>query len=76
MNEPQIQTLAVLTAADVDWSLAPAKARWWAVDEDGQAHWFCAPDISRMSAFWFSDQIPAPSFGFIGDWRLSLVERG
>jgi hypothetical protein len=61
---------------EVDWSLAPHHARWWAIDEDGLAHWYCVPDIAHMSSFWFSDQVPAPTFGYVGDWRGSLVERG
>jgi len=72
MNKP---SPAIIVVVEVDWSLAPAHARWWAVDEDGHAHWYCMPDVAHMSSFWFSDQIPAPTFGFDGDWRISLVER-
>ena len=60
---------------DVDWKKAPKGARWWAVDADGQAHWFCAPDVAPFTDFWFSEPVPAPDFGFVGDWRQSLVER-
>ena len=75
-NKPSLAEIAAAEVAiEVDWSLAPAHARWWAVDEDGRAHWYCMPDIAHMSSFWFSDQIPAPTFGFAGDWRISLVER-
>lgn len=59
----------------VDWSKAPKLARWWAVDEDGQAYWYCAPDVAARTAFWFADSLPAPTFGYEGDWRESLTER-
>lgn len=59
----------------IDWSTAPKNARWWAVDADGQAHWFPAPNVAAFTNFWFSEPIPAPDFGFEGDWRKSLVER-
>lgn len=60
---------------DIDWKLAPKHARWWAVDANGEAHWFCEPDIAAFTDFWFSEPIPAPSFGFTGDWRTSRIER-
>ena len=59
----------------VDWSNAPKGARWWAVDANGEAHWFCTPDVAAFSDFWFSEPQSAPSFGYVGDWRQSLVER-
>ena len=59
----------------IDWSLAPKAARWWAVDANGQAHWFPAPNVAPFTDFWFSEPVPAPNFGFDGDWRKSLVER-
>lgn len=31
--------LAALTF-EPDWSKAPRMAKWWAVDEDGTAHWY------------------------------------
>lgn len=61
--------------AGVDWALAPKLARWWAVDADGQAHWFCLPNVAAFTAFWYSEPLLAPDFGFAGDWRESLVER-
>ena len=60
---------------NVDWSQAPKSARWWAVDEDGTARWFGAPDVGAFTNFWFAEPKPAPKFGFKGDWRKSLVER-
>jgi hypothetical protein len=59
----------------VDWKKAPKNAQWWAVDANGEAHWFCAPDIAAFTDFWFSEPMPAPLFDFEGDWRQSLVER-
>lgn len=59
----------------VDWKRAPKDARWWATDESGEAHWFCAPNVTPFTDFWFAEPIPAPDFGFVGDWRHSLVER-
>jgi hypothetical protein len=59
----------------VDWAIAPVHARWWAIEESGEAFWYCAPQIALLTGFWFCDQLPAPSFGFGGDWRTSLVER-
>lgn len=58
----------------IDWSEAPKNARWWAVDNNGEAHWFCAPNVKAFTDFWFSEPIPAPNFGFAGDWRTSLTE--
>jgi hypothetical protein len=59
----------------VDWKTAPKNAIWWAVDADRNAHWFKAPDIAPFTNFWFAEQIPAPFFGFEGDWRESLTKR-
>jgi len=59
----------------IDWKKAPKNAQWWAMDKDGQAHWFCAPDVKPFTDFWFSEPVPAPSFGFAGDWRDSKTER-
>ena len=59
----------------VDWKRAPKAAKWWAVDGNGEAHWFCAPNVAPFTSFWFSEPQPAPTFGFAGDWRKSLVER-
>ncbi|WP_321959545.1 hypothetical protein [Burkholderia cenocepacia] len=60
---------------EVDWKKAPKSARWWAMDADGHAHWFIAPNVVPRTDFWFSDPIPAPHFGYLGDWRSSLTER-
>lgn len=58
-----------------NWKLAPKGARWWAVDANGQANWFCAPNVAPFTDFWFSEPQPAPAFGFTGNWRESLTER-
>ncbi len=59
----------------VDWKQAPRQAKWWAVDADGAAHWFCPPDVAAFTDFWFAESMDAPNFGFDGDWRQSLTER-
>jgi hypothetical protein len=59
----------------IDWTQAPKDARWWAIDEDGNAHWFLAPNVAPFTNFWFSEPVPAPDFGYKGDWKLSLTER-
>lgn len=60
---------------NVDWKQAPKTAKWWAMDKDGQAHWYCVPDVASHTDFWYADSVPAPTFGFAGEWRTSLVER-
>ncbi|AHF90204.1 hypothetical protein OPIT5_08185 [Opitutaceae bacterium TAV5] len=61
---------------EIDWSKAPRNARWWAMDANGQANWYCAPDVKPFTDFWFHDSKPAPTFGFsVADWKTSLVER-
>ncbi|WP_175786331.1 hypothetical protein [Burkholderia cenocepacia] len=60
---------------EIDWKKAPKTARWWAIDADGEAHWFLAPNVAAYTDFWFSEPVRAPSFGFVGDWRASLTER-
>jgi hypothetical protein len=59
----------------IDWSQSPDSARWWAVDESGESHWFCLPTFVPLAPFWYCEQLPAPAFAFNGDWRESLVER-
>ena len=59
----------------VDWKKAPRLARWWAVDADGQAHWFCEPNVTAFTNFWFSERAPAPDFGYAGDYKQSLTAR-
>ena len=59
----------------VDWSKATARARWWAINKDGLAHWYCAPDIACYSSFWFSEVVPAPAFDYCGDYKKSLTSR-
>jgi hypothetical protein len=59
----------------IDWKAAPKTAHWWAVDANGQAHWFMAPNIAPFTDFWFTDHVPAPHFDYQGDWRESLTAR-
>ena len=59
----------------IDWSKAPKGARWWAIDADGQANWFCAPNVAAYTDFWFADPVPAPDFDYTGDRRNILKER-
>ena len=61
--------------AKIDWSKAPKSARWWAVDANGEAHWFCAPNVAPFTDFWFSEPVDAPTFGFDGDYKTSLIDR-
>ncbi|MEO5913342.1 MAG: hypothetical protein ABIS50_03850 [Luteolibacter sp.] len=61
--------------AKIDWSLAPKHARWWAVDANGQANWFCEPDVAARTDFWLSEPVRAPRFDFEGNWKKSLIER-
>lgn len=60
---------------DVDWKHAPRLARWWAVDANGQAHWFFAPSVAPFTNFWYSEPQAAPTFGYVGDYKQSLTER-
>lgn len=59
----------------IDWQQAPRLARWWAIDANGNAHWFCEPDVAARTDFWFAEPIDAPDFDYAGDWRRSLRER-
>ncbi|CAN0257172.1 unnamed protein product, partial [Chrysoparadoxa australica] len=61
--------------SEIDWKQAPKNAIWWAIDADGQAHWFFAPDVAAFTEFWFQLPQPAPTFGFDGNWRESLTKR-
>lgn len=56
----------------VDWSKAPPCAAFWAVDASGQANWFLQP-MAADGAFSCDGVVPAPDFGFSGDWRSSLI---
>ncbi len=60
---------------EINWKIAPKNARWWAVDADGKAHWYCTPAVAPFTTFWYAEMVDAPDFGFVGDWRNSLVER-
>lgn len=63
------------TMFEIDWKQAPKNAQWWAIDENGEAHWFCSPNVKPFTRFWFSEPQPAPAFGYTGDWRESLHSR-
>jgi hypothetical protein len=41
----------------VDWKAALKNAIWWAVDEDGTAHWFKSPNVVPFTAFWFVESV-------------------
>lgn len=60
---------------NIDWKAAPKRAKWWAIDRDGKAHWFLEPNVSAFTDLWFAEAVVAPDFGFDGDWRKSLVEK-
>ncbi len=60
---------------DVDWKSAPKTAQWWAVDANGEAHWFKSPNVAPFTDFWFTDSEKASLFGYEGDWRESLTRR-
>jgi hypothetical protein len=61
---------------EIDWNQAPKGARWWAMDADGHAFWYCSPDVKAFTTFWAADSIPAPDFGFNPvEWKTSLRER-
>jgi hypothetical protein len=59
----------------VDWQAAPKTAQWWAVDGNGEAHWFKSPNVAPFTDFWYTDSERAPLFGYEGDWRESLTRR-
>jgi len=59
----------------IDWTQAPKRARWWAMDANGLAHWHCEPNIAPFTDFWFGEQVSAPIFGYTGDYKQSLTER-
>jgi hypothetical protein len=60
---------------DVEWKSAPKTAQWWAVDANGEAHWFKAPNVAPFTNFWFTESEKASLFGYEGDWRESLTRR-
>ncbi len=61
--------------SNVDWAQAPETARWWAIDGDGFAYWFCMPVLDPYSLTWAQEKFEAPEFGFTGDWQDSLTKR-
>lgn len=59
---------------EIDWRQAPRGAKWWAINADGQAHWFTPPKPIPFAHIWYADMDPAPDFGYQGDWKDSLHE--
>jgi hypothetical protein len=59
----------------VDWKSAPKTAQLWAVDANGEAHWFKSPNVAPLTDFWYTDSEAAPLFGYDKDWRESLTRR-
>lgn len=59
----------------IDWKRAPRGTVWWAIDANGEANWFCEPNVAAFTDFWFSEPKRAPDFEFDGDWRKSLTKR-
>jgi hypothetical protein len=68
-------TSSTMNFSSIDWSQAPEDARWWAMDGDGHAYWYCRPQIAAATTFWFAARHPAPSFGYARDFRQSLQAR-
>ena len=66
-----------------DWSQAPERANWWAMDENKNTRWIYSqleqPYISDIFLRWCAvgmfDSADAPSFSYTGDWRNSLRKR-
>ena len=59
----------------VDWKEAPKGAKWRAINGSGHAHWYMTPDVAAQTDFWFAEEVPAPTFGYTGNWRDSRTER-
>ncbi|MER1968521.1 hypothetical protein [Castellaniella sp. GW247-6E4] len=59
----------------VDWSEAPESARWWAVDGEGYASWYCEPRVDDFTLSWVQEDFDAPDFGYTGNWQESLTKR-
>ena len=61
-----------------DWSEAPERAKWWAMDKDRIAHYFENKPIKYIT-LWFtyysSNTERANNFEYTGDWKDSLRER-
>lgn len=62
----------------IDWTDAPYWARYWAMDDDGDAFWYENKPILR-SNWWFTPEgteAKAPMFGWPSEsWRISLFSR-
>ena len=61
-----------------DWSKAPERAKWWAMDKDRIAHYF-ENKPTKYITMWFpyysSNTERANNFEYTGDWKDSLRER-
>ena len=59
----------------VNWRQAPELARWWALNQDGQAYWFFEPSYDELRGIWFPEMELAPKFGYMGHHKDSLTSR-
>ena len=71
----ELQCSKMLGHPRIDWSRAPSRAHWWAMDANGEAHWFVDPRVSAFETCWRFEVAAAPNFGFLGDYKQSLTER-
>jgi hypothetical protein len=56
-----------------DWSQAPKWAMWWAMDQDGWAHWFERRPKIVDHEWWNSGQIETACD--LGEWDKTLQRR-
>lgn len=56
----------------IDWAQAPEWAQWWGMLGEGRPHWCRNEPSWRVSD---RDNVEAPTFGFLGDWRASKRKR-
>lgn len=65
----------------INWTQAPAWARYHAIDQNGNGYWFeDLPTISTFHSVWQTSEegnFTASDFTLLAgqDWRQSLVER-
>jgi len=45
------------------------------MNRDGQAFWFCEPDVAAFTDFWYCEMVIAPAFDYIGNYKESLTPR-
>ena len=62
---------------EVDWSLAPDWANWWAMDERHKGTFWYEDEPMPGRETWGSNDeyTEAPDFGYKGDWKQSLRKR-